>query len=74
MRICHTNRFLYFLGERKKEGGKVIFRDFVISAVEVSAKKVKAAFEDKDQRFMVGPSLSIHYVELRSGMWSKKAF
>ena len=68
MRICHTNRFLYFLGERKKEGGKVIFRDFVISAVEVSAKKVKAAFEDKDQRFMVGPSLSIHYVELRCGM------
>ena len=54
--------------KEKNEGGKVIFRDFVISAVEVSAKKVKAAFEDKDQRFMVGPSLSIHYVELRCGM------
>ena len=47
MRICHTNRFLYFLGERKKEGGKVIFRDFVISAVEVSAKKWKQLLKIK---------------------------
>ena len=47
MRICHTNRFLYFLSERKKEGGKVIFRDFVISAVEVSAKKWKQLLKIK---------------------------
>ena len=66
--------FYTFWVKEKNEGGKVIFRDFVICAVEVSAKKVKAAFEDKDQRFMVGPSLSIHYVELHFGMWSRKSF
>ena len=44
MRICHTNRFLYFLGERKKRGRQSNFQGFCHPCYRSECKKSESSF------------------------------